>query len=242
MGRSIFSDPFEFILLGIWIVGGIFLAGLIWELYQNYKRTESFESLLFIIGLLLILTSLILFNLAKFSYASLGSPGLGDFFTIITQFPVIVGALSINIFAVRTTFPKRSKIVFSFLLIPATIFLVTLTWATIQGPPYSSVINFEVIYSLDIIIIRLPCIISILMLPAAVFFYFAIRIRNDDKPKSTISFWLGMGIVFFAIAFVVSPIVVELKFFQVFILPAPIIFYICFSMPDWFKRKIGWPD
>ena len=130
----------------------------------------------------------------------------------------------------------------SFLLIPATIFLVTLTWAIIQGPPYVNVINFEVLYSLDIIIIRLPCIISILALPAAVFFYFAIRIRNDDKPKSIISFWLGMGIVFFAIAFIVSPIVFEFRFFQVFILPAPIIFYLCFSIPDWFKRKIGWPD
>ena len=125
IGRSLFSDPFEFILIGIWIVGGIFLAGLIWELYKNYKRTESVESLLFMIGLLLILIALLFFNFAKFSYASLGSPELGDFLTITTQYPVIAGALCINIFAVRTTFPKHSKIVFSILLILAIIFLGT---------------------------------------------------------------------------------------------------------------------
>ncbi|MFX0133179.1 MAG: hypothetical protein ACFFDN_06000 [Candidatus Hodarchaeota archaeon] len=239
---SIFNDPFQLIMYGIWFVDAIFLAGLIRILYKNYKKTDSVESLLFMIGLLLILTSLVFFNIARFCYESLGSPGLGDLLYIITQFPVIAGSLCFNIFAVRVTFPKRSKIVFSFVLVLGIIFLATITWAVIQGPPYANVVNFDVSFSLNIVFIRLCSLLPILTIPAAVFFYYAIRIRNEDKPKSTTSLWLGLGIVFFAIAFVVSPIAIELRYLQAFVLPAPIIFYICFSMPDWFKRKIGRAD
>ncbi len=239
---SIFNDPFQLIMLGIWLVDGIFLAGLIWILYKKYKDTENFESLLFLIGLLFILISLVFFNMAKFCYTSLGSRGPGDLLFIISQIPVIVGALCFNIFAVRVTFPKHSRIVFSFVLILGIIFLVTITWGVIYGPPYTNVVNFDVLFSLDIIFIRLCSLLPIIMIPAAVFFYFGIKIRDEAKHKSTRSIWLGLGIVFFAIAFVVSPITIELRFLQACILPAPIIFYICFSMPDWFKRKIGWPD
>ena len=239
---SIFNDPFQLIMLVVWLVSGIFLAGLLWVLYRNYKKTDSVESLLFLIGLLLLLTSLVLYNVAIQSYSTLGSPELGDLLYIFIQFPVIAGALCFNIFAVRLTFEKHAKIVFSFVLILGIIYLGFIIWAIIQGPPYSNVVNFDIIYSLDISLIRLSTLFPILTIPALVFFYYAIVIRKEDKPKSTLSLLLGLGIVFFDIAFIFAPLAYELRFLQALVLPAPILFYICFSMPEWFKRRIGWPD
>ncbi|MFX1449744.1 MAG: hypothetical protein ACFFCM_02805, partial [Promethearchaeota archaeon] len=59
---------------------------------------------------------------------------------------------------------------------------------------------------------------------------------------SNLSIWLGLGILCFATALLVATIIPTFQVIQVLYVPAAIIFYICFSMPEWFKRSIGWID
>ncbi len=237
----------DIIFFIIYLIAGIFLIALLYKLFKMYKETESLDILLFFIGLLLLLISNVIFIFRRFAYASLGAPELGDFLTILLQFPSDLGVLFITLFTIRATFPKRSKVIFSSVLIVVVIKWIVETWVILQGPPLYNVINYDIVYSLEYALIRLVFLLPLYAIPPIVFFYYAKKIRSENKPKSSRALWLGVGMLCFAIPFLVVPIAVVtignvMRLLEIFVLPAPIIFYICFTMPNWFKRKIGWPD
>ncbi len=244
-GLGSFLEPMNLIFTFVYLLAGVFLIALLFRLYKNYKQTESVEILLFFLGLLLLLISNIIFIFRRLTYASLGLWGLGDLLTIILQFPSELGVLLINSFAIRATFPKRSKIVFSSVLTIIVIKWIVESWAIMIGPPLYDVINFDIVYSLEYSLIRLIFLLPIYIIPPGVFFYSSKVIREESKPKSTRAMWLGIGMLCFAVPFLTVPIAVIIigyvfRIVEILVVFAPIIFYICFTMPDWFKRRIGW--
>lgn len=177
-GMSTFFQPMNLLFFIIYIFAGIFLIALLIQLYKNYKETNSTDILLFLLGLLLLLISNVIFIFRRFAYESIGAWELGDALTIILQFPSDLGVLFINIFATRVTFPKRDKIVFSTVFVIIIIKWIFESLAIIQGPPSYNVINLDIVYSFEYAILRLLFLLPIYSIPPTVFFYYSIKIRK----------------------------------------------------------------
>ncbi|NVM04006.1 MAG: hypothetical protein HWN67_16865 [Candidatus Helarchaeota archaeon] len=239
-GRSLFDQPIDLILLGALLVAFVFLIGIIRALYKDYKKTETVETLLFLLGMITLIPANIFGIVTNLCYSTLGMPEIAEIITIINLFPMQFTYLCVNLFAIRMTFPKRYKLILVILLILSVIMIGTVTWAITKGPPYFNVINFAQVYSLNIQIIRFICLIPVAVIPISVFYYYATKVREENRATSNRSIWLGTGILSFAIAVIIPTVAVELRVFQALYVPAAIIFYVCFSMPDWFKRRIGW--
>ncbi|MFX1450795.1 MAG: hypothetical protein ACFFCM_08135 [Promethearchaeota archaeon] len=241
-GISTFSDPFELFMLIVFLIAFIFLLGIINALYKDYKKNKIIETFLFLLGMILLIPSNIFLILISLCYSTFGLPELGAFLTLIALFPSQITYLCVNIFAIRVTFPKRYKVVLVILLILSAATVGAQAWAIIVGSPYSRLINFSMVYSFEVQIIRYIGLVPIAVIPISVFYYYAIKVREENKARSSRSIWLGTGILFFALAVLIASVAGEFRIFQVLYLPAAIIFYVCFSMPDWFKRRIGWTE
>ncbi|NVM03758.1 MAG: hypothetical protein HWN67_15620 [Candidatus Helarchaeota archaeon] len=236
------SSPFDLITLVSLSVSGIFLIGIIHALYTNYKKNKLIETLFFLLGMMCLIIAAVFAILVRFSLANWGLLGLGIFFTIITNMFALICILLVNLFSIRVTFPTRYKIVLVILLVISAILIYTGLWAALQGPPYTMVIDFIVFFSLEIMLIRFFGLLPFSIIPISLFFYYAKKVREEKRAHSNRSIWLGLGILCFSIAVLVGSANPRFQVIQVLYVPAAIIFYVCFSMPDWFKRRIGWAD
>ena len=180
--------------------------------------------------------------ISSLCYSTFGLPEISEIIVILTLFPMQFTYLTVNLFAISMTFPKRYKLILVILLILSVILIGTVIWAVISGPPFFNVINLSQVYSLNIQIIRFICLIPVAVIPISVFYYYAAKVREENRPTSNRSIWLGTGILSFALAVIVTSVTEVFRVFQVLYVPAAIIFYVCFSMPDWFKRRIGWTE
>ncbi len=241
-GVDIYRQPMQVFLLLILLIAGCFLIGIIYELNKDYKKRQSTETLLFLIGLIFLIPVIILGIISGLCYSVLGLPDLGILLTIIGMFPVQITYLCVNLFAIRMTFPKRYKVILVILVLLSVITVGSQLWAIDQGPPHFDIINFGIIYSLEVQIVRFTALILAAVFPISVFYYYAAKIREENKPRSNLSLWLGTGILCFVLAFQIPTIAPIFRIIQAFYLPAAIIFYVCFSMPEWFKKRIGWVD
>ena len=241
-GSNILTQPMELFTLVILAISGVLLAGIIYELNKNYKETESVYSLYFLISMITLIISNVLGLIMRFCYTDLGQPGIGDFLGLLEYYSSQITYLFVNLFAFRATFPKHEKIVFIYLLLLSIGFVSIMTWAIAQGPPVSTVDDFELTFSFEIIIVRTGFLLAFFITPTTVFFYHSVKIREENRAHSWVSFWLGMGIALFATVILTLSTLPMLRLLQVLFIPAGIIFYTCFRMPDWFKRKIGWVD
>ncbi|MFX0138359.1 MAG: hypothetical protein ACFFDN_32255, partial [Candidatus Hodarchaeota archaeon] len=214
-GSSLFSQAYELFMLSISLTTGILVVGIIYKLYKNYKQTESVETLLFLLGMISLIPANVFLTLQGVCYSTFGLPGLGELLTIITLFPAQFTYLCVNLFAIRMTFPKRYKIVLAILLVISVILIGTESWAVIQGPPYSTVRNFTTVYSFEIQIVRFLSLGATAVIPIGVFYYFAAKIREENRPQSNLSVWLGTGILFFAIPVLIISITPEFGIIQV---------------------------
>ena len=237
-------DPFLIIFMAIYLVAGVFLFLLLYRLYHNYKETKYQDVLDFLIGLLLLSISNIVFLLRRPAYEFLGMPQLGDLLTIILQIPSETGVLFISAFAMRFTFPEKTKVI-----IPVVAIVLIIKWFVegfiiFLGFPHYFLVDYNIVYSLEYALIRLGMLIPLYVTPPAVFFYYGYKVRETSKPKSNRSIWLGFGMLCFAVPFLLVPIAVVtlghiFRLLEIFVLFAAIIFYIGFTMPDWFKTFIG---
>ncbi|MFX0142429.1 MAG: hypothetical protein ACFFDN_52800 [Candidatus Hodarchaeota archaeon] len=241
-GTSILSNPFELMTLFSLLISGIFLIGIIHALYTNYKKNKLIETLFFLLGMICLIIAAVFAILVRFSLANWGLLGLGIFFSIITNIFALICILLVNLFSIRVTFPTKYKIVLIILLVISAILVYTGLWAAIQGPPYTMVRDFLVFFSFEIMIIRFLGLVVFAIIPISLFFYYATKVREEQRAHSNRSIWLGLGIVCFSISILVASVFPKLTYIQLLYVPAAIIFYVCFSMPDWFKNKIGWGE
>ncbi len=239
-GRFFYVQPLEILVIIFAFIGLLFLIGIMRALYRNYKKSNAIETLLFLISMIAFLVGGVLGGIERFCYSTWGLPQLGDLIRITVIFPVYFSFISVNIFALKTTFPEKFKIILPFLLILTIVSAGTVIWAELQGPPYARIINFAVAYSLEINLIRLITLSPLAVIPTTLFFYYAIKNRIEDKPKSNLSFWLGMGFLFFTVGSALTSAGTE--FFGLLFILSAAIFYVCFKMPGWFKKCIGWPE
>lgn len=236
--------PMDIFFFVIYILAGFFLIILLIKLYKNYRETRSKDVLYFLIGLLLLTTSNVIFILRRFSYELWALPDVGDALTIALQIPSELGVLFISMFAIRFTFPERTKLIVSCVSIIVVVKWIIETIVILQGAPHYVPVNYDIVYSLEYALLRLLLLIPLYIVPPTVFFYYSVKIRGENIPKSNRALWLGVGMLCFAIPFLFVPIGVVtighwLRVLEIFVLFAAIIFYIAFTMPKWFKKRIG---
>ncbi len=236
------TDPIELISLVTLSVSGILLIGIIHALYTTYKKNKLIETLLFLYAMIFLIIGSVFAILLRFAYRDWGLRGLGDLFTLGMNLFVLTCIVLVNLFSIRVTFPRRYKIVLVILLVLSAIMLYTGLWAAFQGFPYVRVVDFLVFFTLELTLIRFFCLLPYSIIPIALFFYYANKVREEKRAHSNRSIWLGLGILFFDIAVLVTGVFPRLQIIQVLFAPSALIFYVCFSMPEWFKRKIGWID
>ncbi|MHA1300675.1 MAG: hypothetical protein ACTSO9_14755 [Candidatus Helarchaeota archaeon] len=246
LGISIFNEPWELIGLGILLIAGIFVIILMRTLYLNYKETGAVQTLYFLIAAFFLIIAIITLSIEKLSYSSLGLPQLGDFMAIIALIPSGLAIVCAAAFAFYATFPNHVKSLSSFVIILVFIYIGVLGSAILQGPPAAEVVNFEVKYSIEITFVVYGTLIPILAIGPIVFFYFANRIKEENRPAYIRSSWMGMGLLFFGIGYIneVAPLFpTEFSIpMRIFYVLCAITLYVSIGMPEWFKNKIGWKE
>ena len=245
-GRSTFQDPMQIFNLIILGVGGIIGIFNLHAIFASYRETKALETLSFFLSGVFLFAALIGLSMGRLSLTSWGLPNLADSLSIIAFIFSGIAIVCASIFVYQFTFPQHLVKLVSIVGIITTFSMGILIWAVIQGPPYCNLINLERVYSPEIILVIFCFYVPIINIAPLVFFYYASKVRDENRAVSNRSFWMGLGLICFAIGYIneitsVFPVVVKIPL-RTFYIAFTFIIYLCFKMPDWFKRSIGWHD
>jgi len=244
-GYSIFTDPlnlFQLLILLAAMIFGIYVLHVVWK---EYKRTENINSLIFYVAGVIMLIAGLAITASKLSYAMLGWPEIGRLFIGVSWSLATSGMILYNIFAFRTAFPNRVKLLTSIVTVISIFYVLVLNYALFTGQPwvYTDPIDFEDRFSPIILLVIYCTFIPVSLLAPLVFSYFTIKIRDEDRPKSNLAICFVIGLLCIALGVIneVGLIYIFLLevLFRFFILAYPIVFYLIFAMPDWFRNKLG---
>ncbi|MFX0136152.1 MAG: hypothetical protein ACFFDN_21110 [Candidatus Hodarchaeota archaeon] len=209
------------------------------KLFKKYKETKEKSTLSWAFSLLFIELALTFIIIENISYTVLGQPDFGRIISLIAISCIICVIINLNNFALSMTYPthKNKLLIIVGVLGIISIFLVI--YANILGPPYAEIRGFILTYDFRISYFILAFVIPNFFIGPIIFFYFASKVREENRPKSNLSLWMGIGLTCFGFGYVstfIPILAISLSFF----LATTIIMYICFSMPEWFKSRIGW--
>ena len=243
-GYSMFTDPLElFGTILILVILAITIL-IVVKLFNNYKETNDKATLSWALASLFLLFAIIFLIIEKLSYSTLGQPDFGRLVAMIASSCVAASLVSFSNFAFYITYPKYKDIFVIIVAILGISYMAVLIYANIMGPPLVDVVEFELIYDISINFLIYPLLIPILTIGPVIFFYFAQKSREENRPNATRAIWLGIGLICFGTGYIVE----VAPFFPPFLsiplrglfLATAIIMYICFTMPEWFKKSIGW--
>ncbi|MHA1378573.1 MAG: hypothetical protein ACTSRG_09345 [Candidatus Helarchaeota archaeon] len=240
--ESMLNDPIE--LFGIIVILiALFLIVIFSRiLYKSYKENHDIATLYLIIAFILLVIAAFFLFIEQFAY-SMGNISLGDIGGIIATISVGSSMVFVALFAFHNTFPDKVKILGTLVAIGSIIYVGTISWAILQSPPIKDVINNEIIYTTWINILIYCTVIPIILVAPMTFHYFGYKIRAENKPSSNRSYWFAVAFYIFGAGYIgeLAP------FFPTFLsnilrvtyLIAAIILYNCFTMPEWFKKRLG---
>lgn len=244
--ESILSDPLELFGIIIILVALIFVAILSRILLKSYKENKARPTLYFFLAFILLIIAAIFLFIEQFGYSSIGDPNIGDIGGVIATIAVGSSMVFVDLFSFHNTFPGKVKILGTIVGLVTAIYVGTIIWAILTGPPVKDVINSEIVYLETWINILIYCtVIPIIIVAPFTFYYYAYRVRDENKPNSRRSLWLGTGLAIFGAGYIAElapffPTILSIPF-RVTYLIAAIILYNCFTLPEWFKKRIGWP-
>lgn len=246
LGYSILKNPMELIGFGIIIIVIGLIIFILNYLIKSYKETKMGTTLLWILGFSFLLVGIIFLILDKFSYSTLGNAPFGDLMAILAIITSGIGIVFFDVFAFHITYPEREKILTLLFSILAAIYIVTLCSAIIAGPPTADVVNYELVYIPIVNIIVYITLLPIMLIAPGILIYYYSRMRNKNRPNALRAFWMGIGLLAFAIEYIAEaapffPPRLAIPMRVLFVIAGAIL-YICLSMPDWFKDRIGWTD
>ncbi|MHA1301453.1 MAG: hypothetical protein ACTSO9_18685 [Candidatus Helarchaeota archaeon] len=243
-GYSILKNPWELIGLAIILIAMIIVAFLAQQMFKSYNETKMKATLYWALAFFFLLIAVIFLIIEKVSYSTLGNANLGDLMAILALITSGTAIVCFDIFSFHTTYPERVTILTIFVSILAAIYVGSLCFAIIQGYPWADVQSYELVYNPMIDIIVYCTLMPIILIAPIIFFYYASRMHEENPPNSRRSNWIGIGLLCFATGYIaeVAPFMPPTFSipFRIFFVLAGYILWICFSMPDWFKSRIGW--
>ncbi|MFX1449430.1 MAG: hypothetical protein ACFFCM_01225 [Promethearchaeota archaeon] len=208
-------------------------------LFKKYRQTNEQSTLSWALSLLFIEFALVFLTIENINYTILGQPDFGRFFSVLAISCIIIVVINLDNFALGVTYPTHKNKLVLIVAILGVISIILILIANILGSPYADVRGFVLVYDPIITYFILAYVVPNFFVGPSIFFYFASKIREENRPKSNLSLWMGTGLTCFGLGYVLTfiPILaISLSFF----LATTIIMYICFSLPEWFKNRIGW--
>jgi len=216
------------------------------HLYKNYRETKRAPTLYFLLCYIFFLIAGSLLIIEKLSFSTLGLPDLGVLMGIVALINVAIALVCGLRFVFLSTYPRHVNILNFLGAIVLAICFGTLIYAIITGPPNAHIQNYELIYSPIINFVVYITIVPLISIGTMPFYIYAFRMRNDDRPNFNRTFWLGTGVLIFLLGILAEigpffPSILSIPL-RIAMLLGTIIMYICFTMPQWFKDRIGWKD
>ena len=238
---SFLTDP---ILMGgtlIFAVCTVLFIVLGIQILKKYQENKNNTSLIFGLNFIFTACALGLIAANRVLLNLLPDPLLGIIFhngAIIFSLIIVV---LLDIFAFLMTYPDYVKKLSILVSIIMGILLVIL----LLNQPTLNPIGMELVYAEPIIYIALGCLLPPILIPITVFFYFSVKVKDTSKAKSSRSMWMGIASIVIAISYLLE-LAGGIGFFTLIVrlgfLAYGIIMYICFMMPDWYKKRIGWVE
>ncbi len=244
-GYSVLKNPLELFGLGLILIAIILVTILAYQLSVNYKKTRMVATLYWALAFIFLLIAVISLIIEKVSYSTLGNRALGDITAIIALIFSGAAIVCFDIFSFHTTYPDKVAILTVFVSIITAIYVGVLVYSIILGYPYADVVNYELVYQPTTDIIVYCTLTPISLIGPVIFFYFSSKTKEENPPNSRRSRWMGISLLFFAIGYIaeVAPFLGALAIpFRIFFVLSAYIIWVCFSMPEWFKRRIGWTE
>ena len=243
-GESLLSNPIE--LYGIiMILAALVIVGLLARtLLKSYRENQNIGTLYFALAFILLIIAAAFLFIEQLFYTN-GNITIGDIGGMIATVAVGSSMVLINLFAFHNTFPERVKILGTIVGLLTALYVGTMLWAIPQGPPIKDVINSEIVYLQVWIDILIICtVIPIVLVAPMTFHYFGLKVKSENPSNAKRSYWFAAGFYIFGLGYTGELV----PFFPSDIsnilrttyLITRIILYICFTMPDWFKTRIGW--
>ncbi len=246
MNISILNNPMEVVGLVFVLILEVIMVLLVYRAFTSYRETKMFGTLLWFLAFVTIFVGVIFLILEKVAYSTLGNMGLGDLMTILALTLSGAGIVCFDIFSFHTAYPDYEKVLSVLVAALAATYIGALSFAIATGSPNSEIINNEPVYSLGFDIIAYITLIPLLTIAPLVFFYFYWRNRDKERGQALRGLWIGIAFSFFAVGYIseAAPyfpagLAAPLRILH---LIAATILYICLTMPDWFKNRIGWID
>ena len=215
----------------------LILAGFI---YKKYRDKPTSGSLIFFLNFILVGAALICVAIDRILLTELIDETMGILFHNIAILISLGVIILLDIFAFQMTYPEQIKkltALFAVLIVAAGIVLM------LNQPTLGA--QQEIIYADELLYIILPLLAPPILLPAIVFFYYSVKIRDESRPKSTRSLMMGIASIIVAIGYIFEVmgitgllvIIVRLSF-----VIYTLLMYIAFIMPTWFQNLIGWEE
>jgi hypothetical protein len=209
-------------------------------IYKKYEEKPTSSGLIFALNFILVGLALACVAVDRILLTILVDKQPGLIFHNIAILLSLGVIFLLDLFAFEMTYPKQAKklaIIFAILLIAAAIILL------LNQPSIGA--QEELIYADVLLFMILPLLAVPILMPIFVFFYFAIKVRDESVPKSNRSLVMGFAAFVVAVGYIfevmgitgILVIIVRLTF-----VIYTFLMYAAFTMPKWFQVFIGWQE
>ncbi len=243
--KSLLSNPIELYGIIVILIALVIVSLLTRVCLKSYKENQNIATLYFALAFVFLIAAAVFLFVEQLGYSSLGKPDIGDIGGIIATIAVGTSMVFIDLFAFQNTFPDKVKLFGIIVAIGSIIYVGTIDWAILTGWPVKDIVNFEIVYYETWINVLIYCTVPPIVLIAPItFYYFAYKAQNENAPSASRSRFFGTGLLIFAIGYIAElapffPTVLS-NLLRTTYLIAGIMLYIAFTMPDWYKKRIGW--
>ena len=238
------------------IIAFVILTDIV--LLRKYKNTKNRSTLYFALAFIFFLCAIALLFIEKVSLASYTSSPhilieiIGRTNAVLALVMSGTAIVLINIFAFENTFSNKKITLTMLVAIFAVLYISVLTFANIDGflgGSLATISSGEIIYHPLVTLLSILSSLPLGVPTASVFFYYGTTIRSTNKPSSSRSYWMGVAVLIFYFGYVIEVTSIQIPFVEIlivfgrlFMFIACFILYVCFSMPKWFKNRIGWTE
>lgn len=233
-------DIINLAIMGVLLVEAIFFVRV---MLRKYRESKNIVNLYFCVLIIDLIGAGICIFLEQISFDILLNDPLGRIFGTVLLVPTTIAGIVVNSIAFELTYPKRKKLLIIPIIILILIVDFLMAYAILTGVAVEvgGVIADYGMYTWMILVAEIPVFFA----PLGTFFYFSYVTRKTSPPKSKRSFWLGFALLLFAVPYVSEliyrPPEIAVPLRGLYVISATLLF-ICFAMPEWFKRYLGWKD